>query len=70
MVAVYINVTCAAAVTQPALQQQLLETATVGTYANVTLVARGADGRRIPAGLVTFRLEDPLFYVTEDGKYL
>lgn len=60
--------TCAPAVPQTAYRQQLLETATVGSYANVSLVARGADGRDIPSGQVTFRLEDELFYVTRDGK--
>ena len=67
---VYINVTCAASVPQTRYRRSLLETALVGSYANVTLVAKGADGRDIPAGQVSFSLDDELFYVTRDGESL
>lgn len=65
---VYINVTCAAAIQQTSYRRNLLENAAVGTYANVTVVARSADGRDIPSGQVSFRLDDQLFYITREGE--
>lgn len=62
------NVTCESAVTQNTYRRNLLETAAVGSYANVTVQARGADGRVIPNGQVNFRLDDELFYILSDGK--
>ena len=63
------NVTCESAVTQNTYRRNLLEIAPVGSYANVTVQARGADGRVIPSGQVTFRLDDELFYVTSEGRH-
>lgn len=65
---VYINVTCAAAVRQSAVRRNVLESAPVGSYANITLRARAADGTTLPIGQVSYRLDDELFYVTGEGK--
>mgnify|MGYP001793432098 CR=1 FL=1 len=67
---VYVNVTCAAPATQRSFSRNLLETATVDSFANLTIFAQDARGRRIPSGQVEFRLDHGLFYVLSDGLYL
>lgn len=62
------NVTCAGSIPQTSYTRNLLETAPVDSYANLTVTAKDSSGRPIPSGQVQFRLDHELFYVTSSGN--